>query len=215
MGRRRRRNYQRDNDIEFQTSELLVQSSSNPAPIQDIPLGPYMVSGLGRRNNSSRNPFCSNTNSNPRQPRNLFHSTGNPIQRQRTSPAFPQTEIDFRIGSSWFKKYLLRTINQTFHQIQLWYPDEDSVSNGEMDWQPEAEFIIPQPVEDIHYIWDPVPVPRQSDQNDEAGISPEVGRGLRIPLQTRIRVASDGNIELEAGRSPGGNSAEFGEWRSP
>lgn len=206
MARRRRRNHQRDDDIEFHASDRWIQSSSNPGLIEDIPLGPYTVIGLGRRNNFNRNSFRPNPNSNSRQSRDLFHSTSNPSQPQRTHRTFPQGDIAFRLGSSGFKRYLLQTIDHTLHQIQLWYPDENTVGDSEMDWQPETEFIIPQPGEEIHYIWDPEPVSRQSDQNENSGISCEVGRELAR------RAASDGSISLEAGRSLGGS---LGGWRSP
>ena len=74
-----------------------------------------------------------------------FQNRIHPHRSQTNNAHIPRSSMhnELLIKSQRFKQQLLQSINQTLKQIQQWYPDGDS-SEDQMDWQPEAEIILPQ-----------------------------------------------------------------------
>jgi hypothetical protein len=100
------------------------------------------------------------------------------------------------IKSQRFKQQLLQSIDQTLKQIQQWYPDGD-FSEDRMDWQPEAEVILPQPVEraiNMTSGGDPGLKTQKGSSNVEPGSLVKAHVNLVPPLGPRaMRRASLGN----------------------
>jgi hypothetical protein len=65
-----------------------------------------------------------------------------------------------------------------------------------MDWQPESEFVIPQPAEEVHYVWDPPPSPKETVLGDRGGLFAKKGGEWKLsefdaPMSRKGRVASE------------------------
>ena len=203
-GRRRRRRHWGNDDSQIHASDPWGQFTGEAATsIKDIPLGRYTVSERERRDNTTRSTFRP-SDGNPHQSRASFQHNDNPFHRQRRFTVTPHSQSDFRRRSAHFKQYILQILNQTLRQVQQWYPDDDCVSESEMDWQPESELVIPQSAEHISYIWDQRHETKVSHLTQDHRTSFEGSSGLGLGLSIPVRRAvSEGNIGLEAGLSPG------------
>lgn len=78
-----------------------------------------------------------------------------PFTSPNTSPALVHDA--FRLKSKTFKSYMVDTLQRVMLQLREWLPEENSPATDGMDWQHEAEFVIPNPVGDVDYIWNRPP----------------------------------------------------------
>jgi hypothetical protein len=87
------------------------------------------------------------------RPRELFpdHSICHQQPRNHVSTPCYVDQGAFILRSQRFKKQLLNSIDLTVKQLEQWFPDDGSEAGeseaDEMDWQPEAEYLLPAPTE--------------------------------------------------------------------
>lgn len=148
MGRRRRnRNrHQIDSFSSDEDSNDGRDFKSNGRQAGVTQLGSYAVTGRNRLNKPTPHQF-QNCNTNQRL-RERFQNRSNQLLNTGTDIPHSFNDNTFLSKSHRFKAQLLHSIDLTHQQIQQWYPDEDP-SEDEMDWQPEAEIMLRQPVESV------------------------------------------------------------------
>jgi hypothetical protein len=143
MGKGRNRRSRRTQNDEFDSPPpLRYQSRGSSAYIPPfLHSGPPLPSIDSNSNFGTDNPFHRHRQaqqSRPNQPRHQNHNQSRPyLPTEQNHHVFLQK-------SQRLKQSLIRVFTQALRQIEQWYPDESP--NGDlMDWQPEDEFVIPQP----------------------------------------------------------------------